>query len=250
MKKLFLSLLVITSLIFPRTKSLPKFSQAIVVTTADWKANYGKLNFYEKNRHTKKWEPKLKDISVVIGVKGMAWGIGLHDSTKISGKIKHEGDTCSPAGIFKLVTAFGASDISKVDTKMNYFKADSTMFCVDDVHSKYYNRIVNIDSVQKDWKRAEKLKLKSHFYKYCIFVGHNTDKPIQGRGSCIFIHLWDIDENPPEKYYGTSGCTAMSEENIIKLFKLLDKKKNPLLIQMPEKEYLKFKKTYRLPKLQ
>jgi D-alanyl-D-alanine dipeptidase len=72
-------------------------------------------------------------------------------------------------------------------------------------------------------------------YKYGIFVDHNSSPQISACGSCIFIHIW-INKGKP-----TSGCTSLSEEQIVKLLHWLDIKKNPLLIQLPEKEFEKIK---------
>ena len=77
-------------------------------------------------------------------------------------------------------------------------------------------------------------------YRWGIMVKHNW-KPYPGYGSCIFIHLW---RGPGQ---GTAGCTAMAPQNMKSLLHWLDVKKYPLLIQLPEAEYEKLKKSWRLP---
>ncbi len=83
--------------------------------------------------------------------------------------------------------------------------------------------------------------MKSDVYKYGIFVDYNVNPAIPGKGSCIFMHIWSKSTSP------TAGCTAMTEANILKLIGFLDKSKNPVLVQVPQSEYPKLKKLYKLP---
>ena len=222
--------------IFVTGSDLPRTEQLIVVTTEGWDAVQGKLNAYEWRNNC--WTHRLRNVPVVVGKKGLAWGSGLHDKSLITGPVKREGDGRSPAGIYPLTGLFGYMDLQK---KMDYLKVDKNTFCIDDPSSAYYNKVVHSDTVTKDWNSAETMKLKSDNYKYGIFVGYNTDSVRVNSGSCIFIHIWD-DKNSP-----TAGCTALTENNILKLIRLLNKEKNPLLVQAPQKEYEKLKTLYSLP---
>jgi len=58
-----------------------------------------------------------------------------------------------------------------------------------------------------------------------MVIEYNTENPVAGKGSAIFLHIWR-DENSP-----TAGCTAVSEENIVKLMKWLDPSLSPLILQ-------------------
>ena len=213
-----------------------KSSQLIVVTSDSWNKIEGKMNVYEY--HSDVWKSVLKDIPIVTGRSGMAWGKGLHSSDLNKGRLKKEGDGNSPAGIFYLSGLFGYDDIS---SKMNSMKVDQQTFCVDDSKSAYYNQIVKTDTVRKDWASAETMRMKSDVYKYGIFVDYNIKPAIPEMGSCIFMHIWSGSASP------TAGCTAMKEADILNLIDFLDKKKNPLLVQVPSEEYDKMKRIYKLP---
>ena len=78
---------------------------------------------------------------------------------------------------------------------------------------------------------------------YAILVGHNTWKPEKGAGSCIFLHLWS---NPNSH---TEGCTAMSEESILTLLSKLDEKKNPVMVILSRKNYLRLRDVWGLPEV-
>ncbi|HEY1010842.1 MAG: L,D-transpeptidase family protein [Daejeonella sp.] len=213
-----------------------KTSQLVVVTTNGWNNIDGKMSTYQWENN--KWSPVLKDIPIVTGRSGLAWGKGLHDTDLNKGKLKKEGDGNAPAGMYYLTGLFGYQDIS---AKMSSLKVDERTFCVDDVNSGYYNQIVKSDTVQKDWNSAETMRMKSDVYKYGIFVDYNVNPAIPGKGSCIFMHIWSKSTSP------TAGCTAMTEANILKLIGFLDKSKNPVLVQVPQSEYPKLKKLYKLP---
>ena len=218
--------------------SAQKFNsrQLVVVTTSGWNSINGKMTAYDwKNNQ---WIPVLKNIPIVTGRSGLAWGKGLHDPSLNKGKLKKEGDGNAPAGIFYLSGLFGYQDIS---SKMTSLKVDDRTFCVDDIKSAYYNQIVKSDTVKKDWNSAETMRMKSDVYKFGIFVDYNISPATPGKGSCIFMHIWSKSTAP------TAGCTAMTEENILKLINFLDKSSNPILVQVPESEYPKMKQLYKLP---
>lgn len=217
-------------------KSKFQTEQLIVVTSDSWNKIEGKMNVYEYIKG--KWMPVFKNIPIVTGKSGMAWGKGLHDSKLNKGKLKKEGDGNAPAGIYKLSGLFGYEDIT---AKMNSLKVDERTFCVDDSKSIHYNKIVKTDTLKKDWNSAETMRMKSDAYKFGIFVDYNVNPVSPGNGSCIFMHIWSGSSSP------TAGCTAMKEEDILKLIGFLDKKKNPILVQVPTAGYEKMKQLYKLP---
>lgn len=210
--------------------------QLVVVTTDSWNNIEGRMSVYEHKGNN--WEPVFTQIPIVTGRSGMAWGKGLQKEELNRGKLKKEGDGNSPAGIFQLSGLFGYEDIL---SKMSSLKVDIKTFCVDDSKSAYYNQIVTIDTVKKDWTSAETMRMKSDVYKFGIFVDYNVKPAIPTKGSCIFMHIWSGNTEP------TAGCTAMKESDILKLIGFLDKKKNPILVQVPQSEYNKLKVVYKLP---
>jgi len=76
------------------------------------------------------------------------------------------------------------------------------------------------------------MRMADDEYKLGIFVAHNAAPTEAGAGSCVFLHIWKEPGHP------TSGCTAMSEGSIESLLGWLDPRSNPVLVQLPEQEYL------------
>ena len=112
---------------------------------------------------------------------------------------------------------------------MPFEQIDSNDICVDDMNSSYYNQLIDTDTASVvDYKSFEKMKRNDDLYEYGVWVNYNSDPAISGNGSCIFLHVWKDEKTP------TSGCTAMSKENIIKLINWVDAEKKPLLFQYSE----------------
>ncbi|KIM03456.1 MAG: hypothetical protein KN64_12085 [Sulfurovum sp. AS07-7] len=200
---------------------LPKHIQMIVIVSDDYSSSDAKLQRYAFVRN--KWQKVGKELDIKIGKNGMGWGLGLHTIPKNTAIIKKEGDGKSPIGIFELGSAFGYEPF---DVKYPYNVMNEKDHCVDDIHSKWYNQIIDSTKVAKDYDSHEVMKFKANYYRYGIVVKHNPDNT-PGKGSCIFMHIKSIP---------TTGCDAMSEDEIKEIIRWLKKEANPILVQAPKSE--------------
>ena len=219
-------------------KSL-RSGQLMVVITDGWDSLRGTLYCYSKqHRH---WKLKFSN-AVVVGSTGLGIGDGIISLPFQSGPVKKEGDKRSPAGIFTIGTAFGYAD--KKDAlwiKNRYIKATDTLICVDDAHSARYNTLVNNNAATSDYNSFEYMHRKDDYYKWGLFINHNSNPAVPGTGSCIFMHIWE------NEHVGTVGCTAMQEENLLRVLHWINARKNPLLVQLPKAEYALLRQWYHLP---
>jgi L,D-peptidoglycan transpeptidase YkuD (ErfK/YbiS/YcfS/YnhG family) len=216
--------------------------QAVVVTTADWDRIDGVLQAYERQNGDVPWERMFEQIPVVVGRNGMGWGTGVHPLPLPEGPVKQEGDGKAPAGIFRLSSAFGyapAGEVSRIG--MPYRQATTELLCIDDVRSAYYNRLVDTTRVKADWQGYEKMHRRDDLYRFGIVVDHNMNPTVAGKGSCIFMHIWQ----GPSK--GTAGCTAMAAQHLERLLLWLSPVAMPILIQLPEPEYGRLRTPWCLP---
>jgi hypothetical protein len=230
-------------------------TQLIVVTTSNWDAVEGKLQRFERNSVHDPWRPFGEPIPIVVGRNGMGWGIGLvaagdPNVRLVSDPVKKEGDGKSPAGVFDLGTAFGYSAQPLPQLKVPYLALTESIECVDDVNSKYYNRIVDRFAVAPDWHSSEHMRDTGESYRWGIVVDlngttatGNEHAPEPGSGSCVFLHIWR------DQSHGTAGCTAMSQMNLETLLTWLDPKRRPLLLQLPMPDYERLTQRWNLPKL-
>lgn len=169
------------------------------------------------------WKKLGEAIPVTLGRNGLAWGLGEHSSSPPPHfRLKHEGDGCSPAGVFRLPLAFGEAPAPTC--KLRYVPINETLLAVDDPQSCFYNQIVDSAQVVKDWASTEFMQRADGLYRRGIVVAHNpANQP--GAGSCIFMHLWRGEGQP------TTGCTAMSEDSLERILAWLDPALEPRLVQ-------------------
>jgi D-alanyl-D-alanine dipeptidase len=208
------------SLFLASAQNIPNTKQLIVVSTENWSTPNGTLQRYEKKNNS--WHTVGKTIRIKLGRNGLGWGRGLHHIPKNAKIIKKEGDGKAPAGIFTLKQAFGYHPFV---VKYPYAVYTGTDHCVDDVRSKYYNKIIDSTQIKKDYESFEHMKFPKDYYKYGIVVNHNhidEQGAVKGAGSCIFMHI---------KKVPTAGCTVMNEDEMKEIIQWLDPNKNPLLVQ-------------------
>jgi hypothetical protein len=230
-------------------------TQMIVVTTTDWNAVEGQLQRYERATPHDRWLPIGDPVSIVVGKNGLGWGIGLlateaPEVRLADDPVKKEGDGKAPAGVFALGTAFGYASQPLPGVKLPYQSLTSSIECVDDVASKYYNRVVDRSSVAPDWNSSERMRSVGDSYHWGIVVDHNravrgtnANSPTPGGGSCIFLHIWH------GAALGTVGCTAMPQLDLEALLIWLDPARKPLLVQLPAAEYRRLIGRWSLPPL-
>ena len=86
-------------------------------------------------------------------------------------------------------------------------------WCDDTSSQKYYNKLINT----KTKLHHEKLFRKDYKYDFFIPIKYNYKKIIQGKGSCIFIHL-------TKNYKPTAGCVALNKKDFKIMLKLINQK--------------------------
>jgi L,D-peptidoglycan transpeptidase YkuD (ErfK/YbiS/YcfS/YnhG family) len=216
--------------------------QAVVVTTADWDANHGSLQTFE--RDASGWKAVSAPYPVTIGRAGSAWGLGLHPPGQ-QGPVKQEGDGRSPAGIFRIGIAFGYA--STATTGLRYQGMTKSDYCVDVSGSPSYNLIVDagIAGQAAIEGSTEPMRRDLHAdgdqrYKLGFVIRHN-ERNTPAAGSCIFAHLWKQPGEP------TAGCTAMTESAMRALLGWLDADRHPLFVLLPRAEYARLQRPWQLP---
>ena len=200
-------------------------SQVMLVLAPEARSSVAQLWLLERQGRSD-WQTASGSIPVTLGHHGLAWGKGEHHGEPPPGSpIKHEGDLCSPAGVFRIPTAFGLLPVSETSwLKLPYIHLTPTVVGVDDPKSSHYNEIVDSSQVARDWDSNEPMSRHTVLYRLGAFIAHNPERT-PGDGSCIFLHLW------PGPGKGTAGCTAMAEEDLKRVLSWLDPAREPRLVQ-------------------
>jgi D-alanyl-D-alanine dipeptidase len=219
--------------------------QMIVVITDDWSSVPGVMRLYERDGVRTPWRPAGEQIPVVVGESGLGWGDGLHGigSPGEPGPVKHEGDGRSPAGAFRLTSAFGYAPRDSLSwIRMPYTQATDAYKCVDDSASVHYNQmLLSNHATPLDWHSAEDMHRPDSLYRLGVVVAHNPNGRDVGAGSCIFLHIW------PGPAGSTVGCTAFSSDAMARVLAWLDPEALPILVQLPRSEYDRLRMAWALP---
>ena len=157
------------------------------------------MTIFVKNKHTLKVDEfKFK---CCIGKKG----------TTIN---KKEGDKKTPRGVFKIENLYFRKDrIKKPITSLKCKEIKKNMGWCDDIKFKEkYNKLIKVNK----GIGHEKLQRKDYKYDLLIPIKYNFNKPVSGRGSCIFIHL-------TRNYKPTAGCIALKKKDFLILLKIINK---------------------------
>ncbi len=230
----------------PPMSPLAGANQALLVTTTDWTNRNGTFQRFERANSTADWQTVGQPVAVVVGRNGLGWGSGLAPAPVAhAGPRKREGDGKSPAGVFRLSSAFGLATKDQVPgIRLPYQTLTSAIECVDDVKSTHYNSVVDSTTAgPPDWQSSEKMAAIGEPYRLGVVVDHNTDPRVPGGGSCIFLHIWQGPQ------IGTSGCTAMAPGEMESLVTWLDPAAHPVLVQMPAADYRRLRSDWHLPML-
>ena len=121
---------------------------------------------------------------------------------------KREGDGASPAGRYPLLELYYRADrMAPPATHLLARALEPGDGWVDDPADANYNRLVQLPypAHHEEMWRADGL------YDLVVLIGYNTDPPLPGRGSAIFLHVARPDFAP------TAGCIAISRDVLLGL---------------------------------
>lgn len=177
-------------------------TRLLLVTTPSFNTFKGSVVTYSRNTPKADWKPSGSRKPIVVGRKGLAWGWTSGDFAKPGEPIKREGDKRAPAGIFAIGKPFGTFD-KQLRGFVRLRKGQH--FCVDDVRSRHYGRIVPRKTAGRGTSGEEMAKIS--LYRQGLFVNYPPNAKKRA-GSCIFVHVWRRPNSP------TVGCVAASEASV------------------------------------
>jgi L,D-peptidoglycan transpeptidase YkuD (ErfK/YbiS/YcfS/YnhG family) len=125
---------------------------------------------------------------------------------------KREGDGASPLGSFPLLDAYYRPDrLPPPPTGLRLAALRPEDGWVDDPADPHYNRLVSLPYPA----HHEEMWRPDGLYDLVVLIGYNTDPPVPGRGSAIFLHVAGPGFAP------TAGCIAVARDVIGGLLGLL-----------------------------
>jgi L,D-peptidoglycan transpeptidase YkuD (ErfK/YbiS/YcfS/YnhG family) len=240
-----LAMTICISLLPVRAFELPADSRQCVLGIApDWNSSRVEIRVFEKQGRD--WAQTLGPWSGRLGKKGLAWGRGLHPVPP-GAPAKREGDLRAPAGIFPIGGAYGYAEAIEKHPALPYHRISSRDLWVEDPASPDYNRHLRLAAEPATpWEKKQQMKQGDHAHSLKLFVAHNpAPGAIPGAGSSIFFHIWRAGGAKP-----SAGCTTLSEANLRQLIATIDPAKNPLYVLLPEEEYRRVEREWKLPAIE
>lgn len=195
-----------TPSLFSRVSAQNPDSEQLVWVLPPQQGVQTQVRIFEKRAG--QWQALTETPKAVVGKRGLA---SLGD--------KVEGDLKTPQGLFRLGTVYGKS--AAFATKMPYEQLTEKHKWVDDPNSTQYNKLVRGPTSAGSY---ETLLRKDHLYDLVMVLEYNTEPIVPGKGSAIFMHLW---EKPDA---GTAGCVALDRPDLERLLGWLDPAKKPMIL--------------------
>lgn len=198
---------ILTSI--PDIKTNPENSEQVLVVLAD---RYGtQLSTYAAYEKVNGGWKKIYSGKSVLGKNG------FNDN-------RREGDKTTPTGKYGVPFMFGTA--SNPGVKFEYRLAKEGDYWASNNILEEYNVWLHYDGddpVARMGDFEALWKIKQYKYAAVIDFNYYSNKQI-GKGSAIFLHIWKSST------YGTAGCVAMSEPDLLKVLKWLNPAKKPTII--------------------
>ncbi|MCP5534979.1 MAG: hypothetical protein H7A51_01960 [Akkermansiaceae bacterium] len=220
-------------------------TQVVVGVSSGWNSSHVTLTVYENDGRA--WKTIGQPWTGRLGRNGLAWGYGIHPKVSSTAPTKREGDGRAPAGIFKIGGAYGYAERIAHHPGLKYRRITPQDLWVEDRTSPHYNRHLVIDHPPKTtFEKKAQMRQNDHAHSLKLYIGHNDailgGRPVPGLGSAIFFHIWRGGGSKP-----TAGCTTMHEAMLKQLIARIDPGKNPVYVLLPQSEYQRLRKTWKLP---
>lgn len=195
-------------------------TQLVTTWVGDADSSHGLLQRWVRDGDA--WQAVGAVVPVRLGRHGVAWGRGLHTGPEPR---KVEGDGRAPMGLFQLGTAFHDPPARQPDHGWPTHEVTVRDLWVEDPEHPAYNTHLRVPDGRDltPWEVEQRMRLGDAAHRLKVVVDHNTDPPIAGEGSAIFLHIWRRGGDAP-----TAGCTALPAPELEALVAWLDPAAQPV----------------------
>jgi L,D-peptidoglycan transpeptidase YkuD (ErfK/YbiS/YcfS/YnhG family) len=158
------------------------------------------------------------------------------------GPRKVEGDGRAPAGVFRVGMIYTYDAALPDGAAHPFHQVTGADAWIDDPEHPDYNRHVVVDPERPPaWFEDQRMRLGDSAFRWLVEIRHNADPPLKGAGSAIFLHTRRGPDRP------TAGCTAMAEEDLVRIIRWLRAEGDPHFVLLPADEYRRRREAWRLP---
>ena len=178
----------------------------LVVTAGSMGSVQSTLRLFEREASGGSWSQVGAARKAILDRGGLGWGWDQQSFAANGEPTKREGDGRTPAGVFGFERAFG---FGKTGPGKDYLHlASRKTYCVDDLRSPHYNKIVDKSQAGENTTGEDMGTIS--LYRHGLQINFPTNAAKSG-GSCIFLHVWRSPSSP------TTGCVALQETDVKEL---------------------------------
>jgi len=222
---------------------VPGCRQLVLVVASDFKARQGTLHRLVRDGGESPWREEGTPVACQLGRGGLGVGRGLW--SELDGPAKRPGDGRTPAGLFTLPEAFGASEVQAAQAagvRLPYQTVSDRLACVTDPETPLFGRLAGAEErATAHVAHQDRMQRSDGANVWGVVIGHNRDHPDPAAGSCLFVNVRQAGGSP------TGGSIGLPEVAAASLVAWLDPAAGPLLAVLPQKDYQAVKKTWGLP---
>ena len=200
--------------------NLGNSDQVLIVTTQDWGSTHATAALWEKTSDGKTWKRVDGDYQARVGRSGL----------KVN---RSEGDGTTPAGIFHLSSAFGAS--SNIETGLRYQKVEQGSCWISDVTDPKYNEWTlrgNCAPKNEDLFAGAQ---NNGPYAHAVVIDFNTHPVIVGKGSAIFLYRNEFVNGNRGPTRATKAGITLANDDLLNIFRTLSDDLQPVVVIGPIK---------------
>jgi D-alanyl-D-alanine dipeptidase len=180
-------------------------TQLVLVTAATTNDIRATLQTFERAATSAPWRRKDAAEPAVLGRRGLGLGWTQRGAASTAVPVKVEGDGRTPAGVYRIGAPFGSAPQS-LPGYMHLRRGPQ--FCVDDLRSAHYGRIVPRSAVPPGTSGEDMGTID--LYRRGFVIDYPANAQARG-GSCVFLHVWRARDK------GTAGCVAAAEATLAQL---------------------------------
>ncbi len=203
--------------------------QMLLVDVPDWGRYEGVLQRYSRSSTSSPWVKEGESFRVSVGEKGLAWV----DSEKFA-QFKKQGDPVyrrrdvrSPAGVFRLGTAFGVYNPPSRLNRYDFKTITQDDLCVSTPNSDFFNRLVDRRRVSPaEAMSSITMSERDGRYRLGIIIDSPRDADNRESFSCLFLNASNGRGLP------TVGSTELDVQDLEDIVYWLDQAKRPVLVQI------------------
>ena len=222
---------------------VPGCRQLVLVVASDFKARQGTLHRLVRDGGESPWREDGTPVACQLGRGGLGVGRGLW--SELDGPAKRPGDGRTPAGLFTLPEAFGASEAQAAQAagvRLPYQTVSDRLACVTDSETPLFGRLAGAEErAAAHVAHQDRMQRNDGANVWGVVIGHNRDNPDPAAGSCLFVNIRQAGGSP------TGGSIGLPETAAASLVAWLDPAAGPLLAVLPQRDYQTVKKAWGLP---